>query len=70
MESLSAAQIASAVYYPIPLHRQDVFARDYRDISLPVAEETAKRCMSLPIFPEMTDDQTREVVRVVKSVGG
>lgn len=68
MQALSAAQIASAVYYPIPLHRQDVFAADYRSVSLPVAEEVAGRCMSLPVFPEMTDEQVREVVAVIKSV--
>jgi len=66
METLTAAHIASAVYYPIPLHRQDVFAADFRNISLPVAEETASCCMSLPIFPEMTDGQIREVVGVIK----
>ena len=67
METLTAADIASAVYYPIPLHRQDVFETDYRNVSLPVAEKTANRCMSLPIFPEMTDEQVREVVGVIKS---
>lgn len=70
MEALATARIASAVYYPIPLHRQDVFAADYRDVSLPVAEKTADRCMSLPIFPEMTDEQVREVVGVINTVTG
>jgi dTDP-4-amino-4,6-dideoxygalactose transaminase len=68
MAALTAAGIASAVYYPIPLHRQDVFAADYRDVSLPVAEKVAARCMSLPIFPEMTEEQVREVVAVIKAV--
>jgi dTDP-4-amino-4,6-dideoxygalactose transaminase len=67
MAKLTAAGIASAVYYPIPLHRQDVFAADYRAVSLPVAEETALRCMSLPIFPEMTEEQVREVVAAIKA---
>jgi dTDP-4-amino-4,6-dideoxygalactose transaminase len=67
MQALSAAGIASAVYYPIPLHRQDVFAAEYRDISLPVAEEIAERCMSLPVFPEMTDAQVEEVVAVIRA---
>lgn len=67
MKALSDSGIASAVYYPIPLHRQEVFAEAYKGVSLPVAESTAARCMSLPIFPEMTDEQVREVVQVVKS---
>lgn len=68
MKALTEAGIASAVYYPIPLHKQDVFAADYQGVVLPVAEEVASRCMSLPIFPEMTDEQVRRVVDVVKSV--
>jgi dTDP-4-amino-4,6-dideoxygalactose transaminase len=70
MAALTAAGIASAIYYPIPLHRQDVFAAAYQGVSLPVAEETATRCMSLPVYPEMTDEQVREVVAVIKSVKG
>lgn len=68
MQALSDAGIASAVYYPIPLHRQDVFAGDYAGVSLPVAEEVSSRCMSLPIFPEMTEEQVREVVKVIKGL--
>jgi dTDP-4-amino-4,6-dideoxygalactose transaminase len=66
MAALTAAGIASAIYYPIPLHRQEVFAAAYCDVNLPVAEEVASRCMSLPVFPEMTDAQVREVVAVIK----
>jgi dTDP-4-amino-4,6-dideoxygalactose transaminase len=66
MKALAAAEIASAIYYPIPLHRQEVFAAEYAGVTLPVAEEIAARCLSLPIFPEMTDAQVRDVVRVIK----
>jgi dTDP-4-amino-4,6-dideoxygalactose transaminase len=68
MDRLVKAGIASAVYYPIPLHRQEVFASDYADVSLPVAESVASRCISLPIFPEMTEEQVRSVVSAVKEV--
>jgi len=63
---LSERQIASAVYYPIPLHKQEVFAPACAGIRLPAAEEVASRCMSLPIFPEMTDEQVRLVASTVK----
>jgi len=66
MEALTSAGISSAVYYPIPLHRQDVFAAEFERISLPVAENTANTCLSFPIFPEMTDEQVREVVEVIR----
>ena len=47
MAKLSEKQISSAVYYPIPLHKQDVFTEAYADLTLPVAEDVASRCMSL-----------------------
>jgi dTDP-4-amino-4,6-dideoxygalactose transaminase len=66
MKGLTGAGIASAIYYPIPLHRQDVFAEECKGVSCPNAESIAARCMSLPIFPEMTEEQVREVARVVR----
>jgi dTDP-4-amino-4,6-dideoxygalactose transaminase len=65
MKALASRDIASAVYYPIPLHRQEVFAEECRGLSLPVSEDTAERCLSLPIFPEMTEAQVREVAETV-----
>ncbi len=71
MAKLAERQIASAVYYPIPLHQQDVFAADYAGVSLPVSEAVAQRCMSLPMYPEMTEDQALQVIAAVKeAVGG
>ena len=46
--------------YPVPLHRQQAFA-DTAQPDLPVTEETARRCLSLPIFPEMTPQQVDTV---------
>ncbi|RQW83573.1 MAG: DegT/DnrJ/EryC1/StrS family aminotransferase [Geobacter sp.] len=67
MKTLAEQEIASAVYYPIPLHRQDVFAESYSHCLLPVAEKVAERCLSLPIFPEMTEAQVVKVVGAVKA---
>ena len=66
MQALSDQQISSAVYYPIPLHRQNVFAEQCRNLSLPVAESVAARCMSLPIYPEMSNDQVDQVIAAVR----
>jgi len=68
MAKLSEQQIASAVYYPIPLHKQDVFAQACAGVSLPVAEAVAARCMSLPVYPEMPDASVRLVAETVKEV--
>lgn len=66
MAKLSEQQIASAVYYPIPLHKQEVFAQTCSGISLPVAEDVASRCMSLPVYPEMPEDSVRLVAAAVR----
>ncbi len=61
MAALSDKNIANAVYYPIPLHQQKAFADSCAGVSLPVTEQTSQHCMSLPIFPEMTEAQITEV---------
>jgi dTDP-4-amino-4,6-dideoxygalactose transaminase len=59
-ETLLAEEIACAIYYPVPLHQQEAFA-DTEQPELPVTEATARRCLSLPIFPEMTRAQVETV---------
>ena len=66
MAKLSEKQISSAVYYPIPLHKQDVFAAEYADVNLAVAESVASRCMSLPVYPEMPEESVRLVAQTIR----
>lgn len=67
LAALTHAGIASAIYYPIPLHRQKVFAEACARVSLPVSEAVAADCFSLPIFPEMTDVQVDTVADVIRA---
>lgn len=68
MAALAAREIDSAIYYPIPLHKQSVFQKDsLLDASFPVSERVAEQCLSLPIFPEMRDWQVDKVIEVVRS---
>ena len=66
--ALSAKNIASAVYYPIPLHKQDVFINDYKDIPLPVTDSVCAQCVSFPIYPEMPEDTQQQIIDTVNSV--
>jgi dTDP-4-amino-4,6-dideoxygalactose transaminase len=66
MTKLSEQQISSAVYYPIPLHKQDVFAERCAGVSLHVAENVAGHCMSLPIYPEMPEESVRLVAKTIQ----
>ncbi len=65
-KELAAAGIASAVYYPIPLHQQEVFAATCRDVSLPISESVAQKVLSLPIYPELTADQVDLVLETIE----
>lgn len=67
MKALTDAQIANAIYYPIPLHKQKVFAASHAHVTLPITESVSRRCFSLPIFPEMSDEQ---IVRVASTIRG
>lgn len=55
--------IGSTVYYPHPLHLMPVFSDlGYREGSLPVAERLSREVLSLPMFPELGDDEVDQVV--------
>jgi len=66
MEQLRGKGVASAVYYPVPLHRQKCF-RDLPGLpeSLPVSERLAAEVLSLPIYPEISEDQQSHVVESI-----
>ncbi len=65
---LKAQGIGNAVYYPIPLHRQDCFAHlGYREGSLPVAERAVREVLSLPIYPELPGAQLDRVVETIRA---
>ncbi len=66
MQALKKARIACAIYYPTPLHRQPAFADLGVHDGLPVSEQVSERCMSLPIFPEMTDEQIERVATCLR----
>jgi len=63
--ALGAASIASAIYYPRPLHRQPAYAACHDGVALPVAELLGERIMALPIHPDLTHAQARRVTQTL-----
>ena len=68
MKALQDQQIACAVYYPVPLHQQNVFKDECAGLSLPVTESVAANCFSLPICSSISDDTVKQIVAVIRSV--
>ncbi len=60
--------IDTAVHYPIPLHMQPAFSYlGYKEKDFPVSERISKEVLSLPVYPEMTDEMVEYVVENIKS---
>ena len=53
--------------WPIPLHKQPALQADIGHFDLPVTERISKTCLSLPLYPELTDEEIRYVIRAVRS---
>jgi len=65
---LEIERIATGMHYPIPIHLQKAYEHlGHRPGEFPVAERFAQQCLSLPLFPEMTDAQQDRVVEVLVS---
>ncbi len=61
-------EIGTGLHYPVPLHLQQCFSHlGYKQGQFPVSEQLGNQCLSLPMFPEMTDEQIVYVCDHVKS---
>jgi dTDP-4-amino-4,6-dideoxygalactose transaminase/acetyltransferase-like isoleucine patch superfamily enzyme len=70
-KQLGEKGIAAAVHYPTPVHLQPAYAHlGYKPGAFPVAEDVMSRCLSLPMFAEMTDEQICRVAAGLRSALG
>ena len=57
--------VSSAIYYPIPIHKQNVYKLSQVNTNLKNAEEIATKCLSLPIYPELGVNDVNYIANLI-----
>lgn len=71
LEYMKSKDIECNRHYPVPCHLQKAYADlGYKEGDCPNAEDLAKHCATLPLFPEMTDDEVKLVIDAVNAYKG
>ena len=69
IDALGKKEISCGIHYPVPLHLQDAYkSLGYAKGAFPAAEKAASEFVSLPMFPELTDEQIAFVAQELKAV--
>jgi len=67
LKGLQEAGIGHCVYYPLPFHKQECFASlGYKPEEFPVSSRAAEEVFSIPVYPEMTPDEQRQVIETIR----
>jgi dTDP-4-amino-4,6-dideoxygalactose transaminase len=70
-KELAARGIQTGLHYPVPLHLQKAYGHlGFRAGDFPVAERIAEKCLTLPLFPEMSDKQQDAVCEALHEILG
>jgi dTDP-4-amino-4,6-dideoxygalactose transaminase len=68
IEALRSENISAAVHYPVPLTKQPAITDLMKPEKCPVSEDVSERIFSLPMFPDLTDENIRDIVTGVEKV--
>lgn len=67
-KKLKENNIASTVYYPVPMHLQEPLKRfGYKKGDFPNAEKASKEVLSLPMYPELESWQIEHIAEIIRS---
>ena len=58
---LAKRGIETSIHYPVPLHLQPAFREGRPKVRLPATERSAREVLSLPLYPELTEEEVRFV---------
>jgi dTDP-4-amino-4,6-dideoxygalactose transaminase len=66
ISQLEANGIGCLIHYPVPPHLQEAYTDlGFRKGDFPIAEEIAATCLSLPLYPGLTEEQVEHVAEVI-----
>jgi dTDP-4-amino-4,6-dideoxygalactose transaminase len=66
LEALNEAKVGCGIHYPVPCHLQEAFG-DVGTARLPVCEGAAGELLSLPMWPQITDQEIDDVTAQIRS---
>ena len=66
MEHLSKNGIGTAIYYRIPIHKQPLYS--YLNLTLPISEEFSNHVLTLPSYPQLSDDDVKFVCETINQI--
>jgi len=61
-------EISAQVYYPLPIHKQELYKEDYKNQSYPISEKVSNEVLSLPVHPVLTEEDLNKIVNVLNSI--
>jgi dTDP-4-amino-4,6-dideoxygalactose transaminase len=68
-KQLEEAGVGSEVYYPVPIHKQQVYeGMGYEDLSFPVTDEATRQVLSLPVHPALTQADLETIVAAFEAI--
>ena len=67
-KELTDNDIGSAIYYETPIHKQPIYQEYGLEYTLPMSEIFSKKIMSLPSYPQLTDEQVLEICDHVNKI--
>jgi len=69
LKQLHDSGVFAGIHYPVPIHQQKVYQNmNFAKLNFPVSTKIAKQIISLPMFPEMTDEETANVSEILLAI--
>ncbi len=68
IQKLTKAGVGTGIFYPSPAHKHDHIREIIGDVSLPVAEQSAQEVFSIPVHPQLSEEDLQTIVFAVNQL--